>query len=173
MILTGSPPRWLDRQLPYKVGHDHGKVFMDQNIFRMPTTPLWPLFEAVDHFAKAEGDNGVDWASVDIISDRKNLRRLLGWIGGKRDEFKIDMQLAGHKTVLFNPWSRHNCPRIRANPKSFGHSFEKASTVPADGCELTTGHHRIITYVSRSCCTLLSHLNIALESRRNEDDRSI
>jgi hypothetical protein len=147
-MVAGSPRLWLDRELPYNVRHDRGKVFLDQNQFRMPSMPLLPLFKAVDYFPKAKGESGVDWASVDIVSDRKNLRNLLHWATGSCRGFRIDMQLAGKHTMLFNSWSDR--PRVRADPASFGYNFEKASTAAARGCERTTGHHRIITYVSRT-----------------------
>jgi len=86
-----------------------------------------------------------DWASVDFVTDRNGLRKLIRWIGGQdvRD-FRIDLQLAGEKTILCNRWEKRN--RETFNGRTFGFSFEKASTEAAPGCRGSTGHHRIVTY---------------------------
>ena len=47
---------------------------------------LLPLFRALDTFAssvedgEASGQNGIDWADVDFVTDRNNLRKLLRWV---------------------------------------------------------------------------------------------
>jgi hypothetical protein len=101
------------------------------------------LLAAVDH---CQADDPFDWSSVDIITDRNGLRKLLRWIEQTEalKDFRIDLQLAGEKTVLFNRWEpQHVEPGF---PGSFGHSFEESQTVPAPGCEDGDGHHRIVTY---------------------------
>jgi len=96
---------------------------------------------------KAEEDGETfDWATVDLISDRNGLRKLLRWIGGAADmrPFRIDLQLAGKKTVLFNRWEKRY--REDFSGYTYGFNFEKASTMHAKDCEESTGHHRIISY---------------------------
>lgn len=58
----------------------------------------------------------------------------------------MDLEMAGTKTVLVNRWDKRQ--KEAANGKSFGFEFEKATTRAAKGCEGSTGHHRIIKYVS-------------------------
>lgn len=111
----------------------------------MPRAVLLPLITAVNKRTEGKVDK-FDWASVDFVTDRNGLRKLLRWIGGQdvRD-FRIDLQLAGEKTILCNRWEKRN--RETFNGRTFGFSFEKASTEAAPGCRGSTGHHRIVTYV--------------------------
>jgi len=77
------------------------------------------------------------------------MRKLLRWInaipGDPPKDFRIDMELAGSKTVLLNRWEQitKEQPGTR---RSYGFNFEEAMTVPGPGCERGTGHHRIVTY---------------------------
>lgn len=113
----------------------------------MPSAVLRPLLEAVDQRIKLDSDIVVDWASVDFVTDRNNLRKLLRWISGNTTrDFRIDLQLAGTGTVLMNRWERRT--RELLSGRTFGFNFEKASTNVPQGCEKSTGHHRIIRYVS-------------------------
>lgn len=72
------------------------------------------------------------------------------WLNGAGDaglkDFRIDLQLAGKKTVLMNRWEK----RFREDMSgfTFGFNFEKATTEAVQGCEGSTGHHRIVKYVS-------------------------
>jgi len=111
----------------------------------MPSSALYPLLRAVDIVSEENGD-GVDWSTVDFVTDRNGLRKLLRWINDLDDsakEFRIDTQLAGKRTVLFNRWEK----RTREGPSGgFGFNFERENTTKAPGCELSTGHHRIVQY---------------------------
>lgn len=109
----------------------------------MPKEVLLPLIEAVNRVKKME----FDWKSVDIVTDRNNLRKLTRWVGGGDSvrDFRIDLQLAGDKTVLMNRWERRT--RELFSGRTYGFSFEKASTSHTTDCKDGVGHHRIITYV--------------------------
>ncbi|KAL0577147.1 hypothetical protein V5O48_004823, partial [Marasmius crinis-equi] len=148
IIVPGSPREWLKKNTPYTVQADTEERFVDQNAFRIPASPLLPLIACVDHLHRTtKGNEAFRWASVDIVTDRNGLRKLLRWIRGNTTEsFRIDLQLAGQKTVLFTRWE----PRTKAFPEyyghTFGHNFEEAATSPAKGCEGETGHHRVVQY---------------------------
>ncbi|KAK0460030.1 uncharacterized protein EV420DRAFT_1534598 [Desarmillaria tabescens] len=149
ILVPGSPPEWQNKAVPYSVPADKGIFFSDQNGFQMPSAILLPLMAAVETVAEDKKEPPFDWSSVDFVTDRNCLRKLLRWIGGKDDEksmkeFRIDMQLAGKKTVLFNRWDKRY--REQASGYTFGYNFETHTTKPANGCESSTGHHRIITY---------------------------
>ncbi|KAF8964248.1 hypothetical protein BDZ97DRAFT_1817182 [Flammula alnicola] len=145
ILVPGSPPLWQNRAAPYTIPPDTGVFFSDQNGYRMPKAVLLPLIMAVNKQTEASNRAPFDWASVDIMTDRNGLRKLMRWVGGEdvRD-FRIDLQLAGEKTVLMNRWEKRN--REIFSGRTYGFSFEKASTIPAAGCKDSTGHHRIITY---------------------------
>ncbi|THU82135.1 hypothetical protein K435DRAFT_831724 [Dendrothele bispora CBS 962.96] len=146
MIVPGSPAIWQNKALPYQVPADDSRVFVDQNGFWMGSKCLLPLIAAVDTHAEEEGEPPLEWSSFDIITDRNGLRKLLRWIGGAPDarDFRIDLQLAGEKTVLFNRWEKKTTEE--SSGYTFGHNFERVSTHHADGCEESTGHHRIVKY---------------------------
>ncbi|KAH9850142.1 hypothetical protein C2E23DRAFT_326109 [Lenzites betulinus] len=153
IIVPGAPPMWRDRALPFRVAFDSGMRMVDQNGFRIGSdSSLLPLFRAVDVVSEEKGSAAsVDWPSVDIVTDRNGLRKLLRWIGHSAGEeppkeFRIDLQLGGRKTVLMQRWEKRT-REVATPPKSgYGHNFEHESTSPARGCEASTGHHRIVQY---------------------------
>ncbi|KAI9065981.1 hypothetical protein FKP32DRAFT_1566831 [Trametes sanguinea] len=150
IIVPGSPPIWRDRALPYRVPFDTGIVMVDQNNYRMGTScGLLPLFRAVDVMS-ADGSTTVDWGTVDIITDRNGLRKLLRWLAFTGEdtlkEFRIDLQLGGSKTVLMHRWEKRTRENVVPPKGGCGHNFEHESTFAAPGCERSTGHHRIVQY---------------------------
>lgn len=128
-VCTGSPPVWADRSLPFRIPRDRGLQFVDQNAYRLPRAPLLALFRAAD---KLDTGN-VDWRSVDIVTNRNNLRKLLRWVDGSEPKvdqpFRIDVQRVGACTVLLSRWD----PSTRSPQFGWGGNFERKNTVPADG----------------------------------------
>ncbi len=132
--------------MPYNVRPDTGIHSIDQNTYRMPSANLLPLVVAVNKKQKDEGMDPLPWGIMDFVTDRNSLRKLIRWIvGGQVKDFRIDVQLAGHKTVFLNRWEKHK--REQLSGHTYGFNFEKTSTTPAAGCSGASGHHRIITYV--------------------------
>lgn len=124
-------------------------MFVDQNGHRMPKAPLVPLIAAVNKRIEDNFDApSFDWSRVDFVTDRNGLRKLLRWVRkeSKLNDFRMDLELAGEKTVLVNRWEART--KEMFNGRTYGFNFEKASTEPAAGCQKGTGHHRIVTYVS-------------------------
>ncbi|KAI0823948.1 hypothetical protein BC628DRAFT_462892 [Trametes gibbosa] len=152
IIVPGAPPLWRDRAVPFRVAFDSGMRMVDQNGYRMGSaSSLLPLFRAVDVVAEEKGMASVDWPSVDVVTDRNGLRKLLRWIGhsGMEEppkEFRIDLQLGGGKTVLMQRWEKRTREAATPPKSGYGHNFEDESTSPARGCERSTGHHRIVQY---------------------------
>ncbi|KAF8073568.1 hypothetical protein FPV67DRAFT_1478431 [Lyophyllum atratum] len=143
IIVPGSPRQWTNRAPPYQVHADDGLSFKDQNGYRCSNAVLLPLITAVNRMSELS-DEDFDWAAIHFVTDRNNLRKLVRWIGGTASsDFRIDMQLAG-KTILFNRWE--NRYQELMSGRTFGFNFERASTIPAPGCEDSTGHHRIVEY---------------------------
>lgn len=147
ILVPGSPRIWRNKPTPFTVPEDSGYQFCDQNGYRLPNAPLLPVLVAVDSVASRSDipSTKIEWPSVDFVIDRNGLRKLMGWIGDRKQSFRIDLQLAGEKTVLCNRWEAKTKMRKFGG---YGHSFEEAITYVAPGCEAgTSGHHRIITYV--------------------------
>ncbi len=89
--------------MPYNVQPDTGIHTIDQNTYRMPSANLLPLVVAANKKQKDEGTDPLPWGTMDFVTDRNGLRKLIRWIvGGQVKDFRIDVQLDGHKTVLLN-----------------------------------------------------------------------
>ncbi|EPS94817.1 hypothetical protein FOMPIDRAFT_91296 [Fomitopsis schrenkii] len=145
IVVPGSPAVWHDRRTPYTVPPDR-VTFMYEDAYRMPQYPNLARMRAIDIMTAEKGIQ-VDWPSVDFITDRNALRKLLKWAGdtsGK--DFRIDLELAGERTVFLNRWEAKTRNRLGPQEQSYGFAFEKASTHPAPDCQGTTGHHRISSY---------------------------
>ncbi|KAF9493014.1 hypothetical protein BDN71DRAFT_1160908 [Pleurotus eryngii] len=161
LIVPGSPKEWVNKQMPFTLGRDVGIVVADQNGYRVPDAALLPLFVAVNIKSSLDASSNAsaadadptppkptfDWPAHDVITDRNSLRKLVRWIAAAEDapntDFRIDMQLAGPKTVLLCRYSTN----VREMAGSgFGHNYEKACTRAAPQCEEGVGHHRIIRY---------------------------
>lgn len=140
--VVGCPPIWQNKPTPFKVPRDSGRSYADQNRFRIPLYPLLPAFVAIEHMQPS-----FDYASLDVVTDRNNLRKLLRWIENASDkDFRIDLQLCGSNTVILGRWESKP---VDMNPQrqGFGFNFERYTTRLLVGCEKSTGHHRIVTYV--------------------------
>ncbi|KAK0448474.1 uncharacterized protein EV420DRAFT_1275698 [Desarmillaria tabescens] len=146
ILVPGSPRIWRNKPTPFTIRHDTGNHFCDQNGYRLPSTPLLPILVAVDKMVVRSDVSpiSIDWPSVDYITDRNGLRKLLEWVSGKKQSFRIDLQLAGKKTVLCNRWEPQSRLKVF---DGYGYNFEDAVTSAAPGCERSSGgHHRVITY---------------------------
>ena len=97
-----------------------------------------------------------DITSVDLVTDRNNLRKLLSFVNprlGRKRTFSIVAEAVhGCGTVIFRrvePTSFFevggNSPQSVSAPiNGYGHAFEKAYTT--NRVEGSTGHHRIVSY---------------------------
>lgn len=143
---------WTNREVPFTLQPDQGSHFIDQNGARMSEYPLLPLFAAADAIHDDAKKAPVDWPSVDVVTDRNGLRKLLRWLnpseGREVRDFRIDVELVGAKTIVLTRWEG----RTREPPtgKSYGFAFEAATARAAPGCP-ASGHHRTITYVRYHC----------------------
>ncbi|KAK0197780.1 hypothetical protein F5146DRAFT_57683 [Armillaria mellea] len=135
ILVPGSPRIWTQRPTPFTLPRDSGYQACDPNGFRLPPYPLLPIFIAVDAF---------DWASADVVADNHSLLCFMAFANCQRRDFRMDLQLAGSKTILCTRWE----PRVlmNANPDGYGRNFEHMQTRPAPGCEHAASHHRVITY---------------------------
>ena len=118
---SGSPLVWKGKILPFKVPPDQGEVFVDQNAARYPSSPLEPLFRSVEIVAPE-----FDFAQgIDFVADRNSLRKLHSWVvGGKKQDFRIDLDVAGEKTVLLTRWEAVRKETI-TEFRGFAQEFEK------------------------------------------------
>ncbi|KAM6494253.1 hypothetical protein JOM56_010614 [Amanita muscaria] len=139
IVVPGMPGRWLDRK-PFQVDRDTGICIVDQNTHRFMESSLLPLLVAADMNEEADT---FDWAAVDFLTDRNALRKILRWTAaeGARD-FRIDLQLAGKKTILMTRWDNKTTEAFLG----FTYGFNYFNACTSKGHPESTGHHRIINY---------------------------
>jgi hypothetical protein len=144
IAVPGSPALWSPPQGSPQLSKDSGLVYIAQNAARHPDYPLEPLFRAL-----YISDPSFSLRSVDVVTDRNLIRRLLSFVNPDLGDKKLESFSMGIEivkdTAMFN---RHE-PRTHEiiGPdefRGFGHEFEKAYT--KDRIKRSTGHHRIIGY---------------------------
>jgi hypothetical protein len=144
IIVPGSPPLWSAPNIPLRLKKDSGLVYIAQNAARHPESPLEPLFRAL-----YITNPSFDIRSVDIVTDRNNIRKLLSFVdlSSARDRleaFTITVEVAGN-TVIFCRDEAATQEFISPHEfRGFGHEFEKRYTTSQ--IRGSTGHHRIISY---------------------------
>ncbi|KAF2667038.1 hypothetical protein BT63DRAFT_427456 [Microthyrium microscopicum] len=144
IAVPGSPALWCPPAGPRKVRKDHGLIYISQNAARHPDCPIEPLFRAlyITH-------PSFDISEVDVISDRNNIRKLLGFINPgsskyKPDSFSISVEVI-KKTAIFSREETATTEFLGPRDfRGFGHEFEKLYTVKK--LRQSSGHHRILSY---------------------------
>ena len=122
-------------------------TYVDSNGHRLPQYPLLPIFVAADVLG-CDGHSAIHWGSVDVLTDRNSLRKLLSFAEDpKPNDFRIDLELAGNWTLLLGRWETRTVEH--STMMGYNDSFERMVTASAPGCEKATlaGHHRVATYV--------------------------
>ena len=144
IAIPGSPSLWSDPTGPRQLKRDSGLVYIAQNAARHPDSPLEPLFRAL-----CTANPSFDICSVDIVTDRNNICKLLSFINPSStrnglEAFTINVEVA-ENTVIFSRAETATYEFIGPYEfKGFGHEFEKAYTTSQ--ISGSTGHHRILSY---------------------------
>jgi hypothetical protein len=144
IAVPGCPPLWSALRVPKRLKKDSGLIYIAQNAARHPDSPLEPLFRALYITNPL-----YNIRSVDIITDRNNIRKLLSFInpGSTRNglgTFTINIEITKN-TAIFCRKEAATHEFIR--PQEFrdhSHEFEKANTT--NQISSSTGHYRIISY---------------------------
>lgn len=144
IVIPGSPPVWSAPKGSRQLSKDSGQVYIDQNGARYPDHPLEPLFRAL--YATHPS---FDINSVDIVTDRNNIRKLLTFINSGLttngpEPFSIGVVTIGETTILCREEAATTRYIGPLEFKGFGHEFEKSYTTSQ--IQDSTGHHRIISY---------------------------
>jgi hypothetical protein len=144
VAVPGSPDLWSPPNSPFQVPQDSGRVYIAQNAARHPDSPLEPLFRSL--YATQPT---FDIASIDVVTDRNNVRKLLGfvnprWNGSKKEAFTIHVEITQNTAIFCREETKTMRYIAPYEFKGYGHSFEKKCTIRrVNG---STGHHRIISY---------------------------
>lgn len=138
MANKGSPPLWSPSAGPLKLEPDSGRVYVDQNAARVPTAPLEPLFSAL--FAQ---NPQFEMGSVDMITDRNNIRKLLRFLdGSSSDSFQMHVEIVDGRRALFTRMDNETTAVI-SGFQGYGRNFEKACTKKATEA---SGYYRITKF---------------------------
>ena len=155
IAVPGCPPLWSNAKGPRQVKKDTGLVYIDQNRARHPNSPLEPIFRAL-----RISDPLFDIRSIDVVTDRNNLRKLFSFISSSSKKsgnkgFTIDVEIV-RNTALFGRMETANHEIIPASQnRGYGHEFEKACTI--DQISGSTGHHRIVSYRFGDLSCIIRH----------------
>ena len=142
--VPGSPPLWTAPSGSVRVKKDTGFIYIAQNAARHPESPLEPLFRAL-YIA----DPDFDIRSIDVVTDRNNVRKLLSFVDRASaknglEAFEIRLEVVENTAIL----SREETATYEVigpdDFKGYGHEFEKAYTT--NKISGSTGHHRIVSY---------------------------
>ena len=123
---------------------DSGLIYIAQNAARHPSSPLEPLFRALYMI-----NSSFDIRSIDVITDRNNIRKLLSFVNPalnsyEPESFTIDIEVIKN-TAIFCRDAATTHEFLGPNDfRGFGHEFEKKYTTQQ--LSDSTGHHRIISY---------------------------
>lgn len=144
IVVPGCPPVWSAPRESRRLSKDSGKVYVDQNRARHPDYPLEPLFRAL--YATHPS---FDISSVDVITDRNNIRKLLSFINpgsatNGPEPFTIGVMTIGKTTILCREEPAATQVIGPLEFRGFGHEFERSYTTSQ--IQDSTGHHRIISY---------------------------
>ncbi|KAF2646861.1 geranylgeranyl pyrophosphate synthetase [Massarina eburnea CBS 473.64] len=155
IAVPGSPALWAPPNGPFRPAKDTGHVYISQNAARHPDSPLEPLFRAL-----YTSHPSFDISSIDIVTDRNNIRKLLSlinprWSSNKREDFTINVEVTNN-TAIFNRDETKTEEYISPKEfKGYGHTFEKKCT--RNQINGSTGHHRILSYSFGNLKFLVRH----------------
>ncbi|KAH9932817.1 uncharacterized protein BXZ73DRAFT_46720, partial [Epithele typhae] len=83
-----------------------------------------------------------------LAGDRKtpdlNQKQIDSWAA--RRDFRIDLQLAGDKTLVMHRWAEFDREYVRPPKAGCRANFVRAATAPLEGCERGTNHFRMVKY---------------------------
>jgi hypothetical protein len=155
IAVPGSPAQWSAPQGPRQVKKDSGLVYIAQNAARHPDSPLEPLFRSL-----YIENPSFDINSVDVVTDRNNIRKLLSFIKptlskSGLDSFTIQVDMTGHTAIFCRDETATYEVIGPSEFRGFGHEFEKAYTITQ--VRDSTGHHRIISYRLGGLSFLVRH----------------
>lgn len=155
IVVPGSPAQWSPPQGNRRVKKDSGLVYIAQNAARHPDSPLEPLFRSL-----YIENPSFDISSIDVVTDRNNIRKLLSFINRTLskdglDPFTIQVETTGRTAIFCRDETATHEVIGPDKFRGFGHEFEKAYTTPQ--INSSTGHHRIISYRLGGLSLLVRH----------------
>lgn len=119
---------------------DTGGRYVDQNADRIPGSPLQTLIHAVQTCQP-----GFDFTKVNIVTDRKPVRCLLGFVRDEPTTFKFGITVIGN-TALLTRMEKRTRDQPSRHYHGYRDNFEKQYTKISASAARTTSHHRVVKY---------------------------
>ncbi|KAL9104851.1 MAG: hypothetical protein Q9163_000237 [Psora crenata] len=153
ILIPGIPPIWAPPGLPPALNPDRGVRYIDQNADRNPGSPLESLIHAVNTVQPK-----FDFDNINIITDRRPIRKLFGFVKGDHGKaefgpdsaFKFGVRIEDNGTAMLTRIEEETREDIKIEPKYRGQGYRKAfeesyTKIAASG-RGSTSHHRIVSY---------------------------
>lgn len=138
---TGIPPVWSPPAIAPALKPDYGPQYVDQNTDRNPNSPLDSLILAVQTYQP-----DFDFPAVDMVSDRRPLRKLYGFVTGETDAFEFGAEMVGN-TALFVRMEKQTREELPSTTfHGYRQAFEEQYTKLSASAKGSTSHHRIVRY---------------------------
>ncbi|KAJ5794734.1 hypothetical protein N7457_001333 [Penicillium paradoxum] len=169
IAVPGLPNEWISPSHPIRVRLKRRLIFIDQNAYRLPRTPLEPLFRAL-YIENPTFDIG----SVHVVADDTTIRKFLSFVAPDAEKsftpFRVRAELV-KETLLFTRVETESRTYIRPeHPSSYSRSFiEKSTERPTHEC---TSHYRIISYNFAGLKFLIRHESDAYIPAQDSDASS-
>ncbi|KAG6318232.1 hypothetical protein E4U44_008078 [Claviceps purpurea] len=168
IVVPGTPPLWNPPVTDEPLPKDSGLYSIEENAVRLPGSPMAPMLRAV-----FTTNPSFDIRSIDVISDRHNIRKLLTFIDPSSDsnnseKFTIRLELVGHTLLL----CRHEkvMTRYIGRNQYLGHAFEFMKAYTASQIDDSAGHFRIVSYRFCGLSFLICHEPDGFVSPESEED---
>jgi hypothetical protein len=144
IVVPGLPRLWAAPKGTQKLEKDSGFFYIAINAARHPDSPMEPLFRSL-----FIAHPSFDLSSIDVITDRNNIRKLLQFVNPGRGSYKlepftINVEVTKNTAILARTEVATSEVIGLHQFRGFGHQFESNyTTAELGGSE---GHHRIISY---------------------------
>lgn len=133
----GLPPKFIPPILPVQLSRDK----LTRSKPRSPAAAVDPLFETLLH-----QHPNFDMSSVQLVTDRNSLRKLLTFASNRSEKWRIDVDMI-NDTMFFNQWEEFRLMMINGHQDSgYGHAFEACVTAREPPLEDSIHHERIVRY---------------------------
>ena len=140
-MTSGVPPIWSPPSTTPVLKPDSGPRYVDQNTDRNPASPLDSLILAVQTYQP-----DFNFAAIDVVSDRRPLRKLYGFVVGEPESFEFGVEIVGNTAIFvrIEKQTREELPSTTFH--GFRQAFEEQYTKLSASAKGSTSHHRIVQY---------------------------
>ncbi|MCJ1474345.1 hypothetical protein MMC13_003003 [Lambiella insularis] len=141
ILVPGVPPIWSPPGVAPHLEPDSGDRYVDQNGDRYPWSPLEPLFLAME-----ELHPDFEWSDIDVVTDRRPLRKLFGFVTCEKEDFQFSIEVKDKMVIFIRKELSTRDPIPPGEFRGYRQSFEEAYTKLPMSAKGSTSHNRIFRY---------------------------